>query len=101
MSAQKLDRKWVSWYWGAVFLTFLPALLLVLTFVTPKGPAWWVEFVDVAPGWLVWAVRALLAGWVAAAWTFQTRPLLHDLRRRREAAAAADRDGVVSRPTGV
>jgi hypothetical protein len=91
MSAQELNRTWVSWYWGAVFLTFLPALLLVLTFVTPKGPEWWVWFVDVAPGWLMWIVRALLVGWVAAAWKLQTWPLLQDLRQRRESASGVGR----------
>ena len=84
MPAQKLNRTWVTWYWGAVFLTFLPALLLVLTFVTPKGPEWWVWFVDVAPDWLMWIVRGLLVGWVVAAWKFQSWPLLQDLHRRRE-----------------
>jgi hypothetical protein len=84
MPAQKLDRTWVSWYWGALFLTFLPALLLVLTFVTPKGPEWWVWFVDVTPEWLMWIVRGLLVGWVVAAWKFQSWPLLQDLHRRRE-----------------
>jgi len=91
MPAQKFDRTWVSWYWGAVFLTFLPALLFVLTFVTPKGPEWWVWFVDVTPGWLMWIVRALLVGWVAAAWKFQSWPLLQDLHRRRKSASGGGR----------
>ena len=91
MPAQKLDRTWVSWYWGAVFLTFLPALLLVLTFVTPKGPEWWVWFVDTAPDWLMWIVRALLVGWVAAAWKFQSWPLFQDLHRRKESASGIGR----------
>ena len=91
MPAQKLDRTWVSWYWGAAFLTFLPALLLVLTFVTPKGPEWWVWFVDLAPDWLMWIVRALLVGWVAAAWKFQSWPLLQDLHRRKESASGIGR----------
>jgi hypothetical protein len=84
MPAQKLNRNWVSWHWGAVFLTLLPAVLFMMTFVSPKGPQWWVWFVDAAPDWLMWIVRALLVGWAAAAWKFQTRPLLQDLRRRRE-----------------
>jgi hypothetical protein len=89
MAAQKFNRNWVSWYWGAVFLTLLPASLFVLTFVSPKGPAWWVWFVDAAPDWLMWIVQAFLAGWTVAAWKYQTRPLLQDLRRRWEQASAA------------
>ena len=91
MPAQNRDRTWASWYWGAAFLTCLPAVLFMLTFVSPKGPAWWVWFVDVAPDWLMWIVRALLVGWVAAAWKFQSRPLLQDLRRRRESASGVGR----------
>jgi hypothetical protein len=91
MPAHKLERNWVSWYWGAVFLTFLPAMLFIMTFVSPKGPEWWVWFVDAAPEWLMWIVRALLVGWAAAAWKFQTRPLLQDLRRRREQASGVGR----------
>lgn len=91
MPAQKIDRTWVSGCWGAVFLTVLPALLLVLTFVTPRGPEWWVWFVDVAPDWLIWIVRTLLVGWVAAAWQFQSWPLLQDLHRRRESASGGGR----------
>src|SRR5262245_12212079 len=88
MPSQKLNRSWVSWYWGAVFLTLLPTALFMMTFVSPKGPHWWVWFVDAAPDWLMWIVRALLVVWVAAAWKFQTRPLLQDLRRRREQASS-------------
>jgi hypothetical protein len=84
-----LNRTWVGWYWGAVFLTFLPAMLFILTFVSPKGPEWWVWFFEAAPDWLMWIVRALLAAWVAIAWQFQTQPLLRDLRRRREQASGA------------
>ena len=78
------DRQWVSWYLGALLLTVIPTVFLLLTFVTPKGPEWWVWFVDVAPTWLMWVVRALLLGWVVAAWKFQTWPLLKDTRRRRK-----------------
>ena len=91
MAAQKLNRNRVSWHWGAVFLTLLPAVLFMMTFVSPKGPEWWVWFVDAAPDWLMWIVRALLVGWAAAAWKFQTRPLLQDLRRRREQASGVGR----------
>jgi hypothetical protein len=78
------DRQWGSWYFGALLLTIIPIVFLLLTFVTPRGPEWWVWFVDAAPTWLMWIVRALLLGWVVAAWKFQTRPLLIDTRRRRE-----------------
>ena len=91
MSAPQSNRNSVSWYWSAGFLTFLPAMLFMLTFVSPKGPEWWVWFVDEAPDWLMWIVRALLVGWAAAAWKFQTRPLLQDLRRRREQASCVGR----------
>ena len=91
MPSQKLNRIWVSWHWGAVLLTLLPAVLFMMTFVSPKGPEWWVWFVDAAPDWLMWIVRALLVGWAAAAWKFQTRPLLQDLRRRREQASGVGR----------
>jgi len=90
MPAQKLNRNWVAWYWGAIFLTLLPAALFMMTFVRPKAPESWVWFFDAAPDWLMWIVRALLVVWVAAAWKFQTRPLLQDLRRRREQASSVD-----------
>jgi hypothetical protein len=91
MPVQQLNRNWVSWYWGAVFLTLSPAVLFMMTFVSPMGPAWWVWFVNAAPPWLMWVVRALLVMWAAAAWKFQTRPLLRDLRRRRDQASGVGR----------
>jgi hypothetical protein len=42
------DRQWASWYFGALLLTLIPTLFLLLTFITPKGPEWWVWFVDAA-----------------------------------------------------
>jgi hypothetical protein len=77
-------RQWASWDFGALLLTFIPAMLLLVTFIPPKGPEWWVWFADVAPAGLMWTVRALLLGWVVAAWRFQTWPLLKDNRRRRD-----------------
>jgi hypothetical protein len=78
---------------AALFCPALPALLLLLTFIEPKGPSdlaslWWALHKE--PPWVVWLTRVILAGLVATQFQFLSRPMLREWwRSSREPPDAA------------
>jgi hypothetical protein len=76
-----LKQETRSQLWGYLFFTFLPALFLVASFASPKGPEELVVILRDGPGWVVWVARVILAGVVVMNWQFVARPALQEFRR--------------------
>jgi hypothetical protein len=66
--------------WVCVFFPLVPALLLVVSFASPKGPEELVVILREGPEWVVWIARVILAGVVVINWQFVGRPALQELR---------------------
>jgi hypothetical protein len=67
--------------WVYLFFTFMPALVLVASFASPKGPEELVVILREGPAWVVWVARVILAGVVVINWQFVGRPALQQFRR--------------------
>ncbi|HKB42187.1 MAG TPA: hypothetical protein VKD72_37520 [Gemmataceae bacterium] len=78
---------------AALICPLLFALLLLVTFIEPKGPSmladlWWAFHAQ--PSWVVWLTRVILAGLVVHQFQFVSRPMLRELwRSSRETPDAA------------
>src|SRR5262249_59948519 len=81
---------------AALICPLLFALLLLVTFIEPKGPSmladlWWAFHSQ--PSWVVWLTRVILAGLVVHQFQFVSRPMLRALwtssRETPNAAPAA------------
>jgi hypothetical protein len=64
-----------------LLFTFLPALVLVWSFASPKGPEEFVVILREGPEWVVWVGRVILAGVLVMNWQFVGRPALQEFRR--------------------
>jgi hypothetical protein len=51
-------------------------MLLLMTFIEPKGLPWLAEILRQEPHWLVWLTRVILAGLLAGVCQFVSRPML-------------------------
>ncbi len=68
---------------GALTFPALPAFLLLMTFIEPKGLPWLAETRRQAPLWLVWLTRVILTGLMAGVWQFVSRPMLRESWKNR------------------
>jgi hypothetical protein len=83
---EKQDRLLLA----ALFFPALPAVLLLTTFIEPKGLPWLAEILRQEPLWLVWLMRVILTGLIAGVCQFVSRPLLREFwKNRRDLADAA------------
>jgi hypothetical protein len=75
---------------GALCSPALPAVLLLTTFIEPKGLPWLAETLRKEPLRLVWLTRGILTGLIAGVCQFVSRPMLrHFWKSRRDLPDAA------------
>jgi hypothetical protein len=93
MSAPGNQEERFHMWFVALICPAAPALILLVTFIEPKGPSmladlWWA--LHEQPLWVVWLTRVILAGLVANQFLFVSRPMLRECwRSSRETPDAA------------
>jgi hypothetical protein len=75
---------------GALLFPALAAMLILMTFIEPKGLPWLAEILSKQPSWLLWLTRVILAGLLAGVCQFVSRPMLRQFWKNSRDLPASD-----------